>query len=164
MAERPGRVGQPAERDRNVIKAKVERSETGQRWAIGQRAVDNDTRTLIVDRCQHCQYYDRNPSDGSGGKSAHAGQCRRHAPSLSPINPKTYMIEGVWPTVRDEDWCGEFKLGGRRVDTQRADALIGSIPNGAPTVVPRVGGLTSAPSSIGSLRAGELGSLRGGDD
>ena len=79
--------------------------------------------------------------------------------SLSPINPKTYMIEGVWPTVRDEDWCGEFKLAAqvRRVDTQRADALIGAINTAAavssvPPSVPRVGSSAAAPLSIGSLR------------
>lgn len=106
-----------------------------------------------MDRCLNCQYFDRNPS--AGGKSAHAGQCRRHAPSLSPINPKTYMIEGVWPTVRDEDWCGEYKLGGRRPDTQRADALIGAIGAATPPAMPRVGGIASAPASIGSLRGGD---------
>jgi hypothetical protein len=107
-----------------------------------------------VDRCLNCQYYDRNPSMGSGAKSAQAGQCRRSAPMLSPVNPKTYMIEGVWPTVRDEDWCGEFRLGTRRGETSRADALIGSIGSLTATV-PRVGAAASAPTAIGSLRGGD---------
>ncbi|MCE7877562.1 MAG: hypothetical protein DYH14_09595 [Betaproteobacteria bacterium PRO3] len=109
-----------------------------------------------MDRCQHCQYYDRNPSGGAGGKSPSAGLCRRHSPSLSPINPKTYLIEGVWPTVRDEDWCGEFKLAARRADAPRADALIGtlaSLPTGAAasaSSLPRFGALPANPASIGS--------------
>lgn len=116
-----------------------------------------------MDRCQHCQYYDRNPSGGSGGKSPNAGLCRRHGPSLSPINPKTYLIEGIWPTVRDEDWCGEFKLAARRGETQRADALIGSLstlapaptPAASPSTLPRFGGQAGSPASIGSLRGGD---------
>lgn len=104
-----------------------------------------------MDRCLHCQYYDRHAASGGGAKSAQAGQCRRNAPMLSPINPKTYMIEGVWPTVRDEDWCGEFKASSRRADTQRADALLGAIGALTPSM-PRVGAAASAPSSIGSLR------------
>lgn len=111
-----------------------------------------------MDRCLNCQYYDRHGANGAGGKSAHAGQCRRNAPQLSPINPKTYMIEGVWPTVRDEDWCGEFKVSAanRRSDTQRADALLGAINTAAassvPQSVPRVGSSAAAPLSIGALR------------
>lgn len=111
-----------------------------------------------MDRCQHCQFYDRNPSAGAGGKSPNAGLCRRHGPSLSPINPKSYAIEGVWPTVRDEDWCGEFRAAARRGDSPRADALIGSmppvVPSGAPqpTTLPRFGAVAANPSSIGSLR------------
>jgi len=116
-----------------------------------------------VDRCQHCQYYERNPSGGAGGKSPNAGLCRRHAPSLSPINPKTYLIEGIWPTVRDEDWCGEFKLAARRGDTQRADALINSLssvppanaPSSTPSTLPRFGAVGASASQIGSIRGGD---------
>jgi hypothetical protein len=112
-----------------------------------------------VDRCQHCQFYERNPSGGGGGKSPNAGLCRRHAPSLSPINPKTYLIEGIWPTVRDEDWCGEFKLAARRGEAQRADALINSLSSvpttQAPASVPRFGTASSSPASIGSGRGGD---------
>lgn len=42
------------------------------------------------------------------------GQCRRCAPLLSPNPSKAYQIEGVWPTVRDDDWCGEWKILPRR--------------------------------------------------
>ena len=42
------------------------------------------------------------------------GQCRRHSPHLSPAGAqKTYMVEGVWPLVRDDDWCGEWHAPAR---------------------------------------------------
>ena len=103
-------------------------------------------------RCLNCHYYDRNPSTGAGGKSANAGQCRRNAPMLSPVNPKTYMIEGVWPTVRDEDWCGEYRAGARRGETSRADALLATLSPALSPTVPRVGPAATAPLSIGALR------------
>jgi len=116
-----------------------------------------------VERCVNCQYYDRHGGNGAGGKASNAGQCRRQAPQLSPINPKTYLIEGVWPTVREEDWCGEFKLTSqRRSDTQRADALLGAIGtaatsaagSGSTSTLPRVGSASATPTSIGVARGG----------
>ena len=104
-----------------------------------------------MDRCLNCHYYDRNPSTGAGGKSANAGQCRRNSPMLSPVNPKTYMIEGVWPTIRDEDWCGEFRASVRRSETSRADALLATLT----PAVPRMGAAAAAPLSIGALRGGD---------
>jgi hypothetical protein len=41
-----------------------------------------------VERCVNCQYYDRHGGNGAGGKASNAGQCRRQAPQLSPINPR----------------------------------------------------------------------------
>jgi hypothetical protein len=118
-----------------------------------------------VERCGQCQYYDRHGGNGAGGKSTHGGQCRRHAPQLSPNTAKNYLIEGVWPTVRDEDWCGEFKASSaaRRSDTQRADALLGAIGTAAAaalaapvpvstSTLPRVGPAAAAPASIGAVR------------
>ena len=120
-----------------------------------------------MERCQNCQYYDRHGGNGAGGKSTNGGQCRRHAPALSPNTAKNYLIEGGWPTVRDEDWCGEFKgsAAQRRPDsTQRADALLGAIGTAAaaamspasssPSTLPRVGASAASPSSIGMVRSG----------
>ena len=78
-----------------------------------------------VERCVTCMYYDRKKT-GADAKSGNAGQCRRSGPSLSPLNQKTYMIEGVWPTVRDDDWCGEWKALQRRVDTSRLGEVFGT--------------------------------------
>ena len=124
-----------------------------------------------MDRCQNCQYYDRHGGTGAAGKSTNGGQCRRHAPQLSPNSAKNYLIEGVWPTVRDEDWCGEFKgsAAQRRADgstTQRADALLGAIGTAAaaamstpsaPSTLPRVGPAAASPSTIGMVRSGTGG-------
>jgi len=72
-----------------------------------------------VEKCQLCQYYDRqNVKSNEGRAATQWGQCRREAPRLHPINAKSYMIEGVWPHVRDDDWCGEWKLAQRRSDSR----------------------------------------------
>ena len=85
-----------------------------------------------MERCVSCRFYDRNHRGGET-KSANAGQCRRAAPALSPINQKTYMIEGVWPTVRDDDWCGEWKALQRRAESSRvSDMLNGALPSSMP--------------------------------
>jgi hypothetical protein len=107
-----------------------------------------------VERCTSCQYYDRNQRNGDA-KSPNAGQCRRAAPMLSPINQKSYMIEGVWPTVRDDDWCGEWKALVRRVDPSRLSevlssplpAMPSSIGTGAPPAMPPM------PPSLVSVQA-----------
>lgn len=70
----------------------------------------------------NCQYYDRQ-ADKSDGKGPAWGQCRRTAPSLSPINAKSYMIEGVWPTVRDDDWCGEWTASNRSPESSATAAM-----------------------------------------
>lgn len=89
-----------------------------------------------MERCTNCQYYDRNKGVAEG-KTGAAGLCRRAAPALSPINQKSYMIEGVWPTVRDDDWCGEWKTPGRRADPARLTEVLGTGPGtpfpGGPT-------------------------------
>jgi hypothetical protein len=98
-----------------------------------------------------CQFYDRKNASGEG-RSPQWGQCRRTSPMLSPMTAKSYMIEGVWPTVRDDDWCGEWKS---QMATRRLGESLGAplAPKGpvVPTV-PRVTPLTSvgAASAIGA--------------
>jgi hypothetical protein len=77
----------------------------------------------IVEKCMVCSYYDRQAGKEADARGVQWGQCRRGAPMLHPINQKSYMIEGVWPHVRDDDWCGEWKAGSRRPDVRAADAL-----------------------------------------
>lgn len=67
-----------------------------------------------MEKCVTCHFYDRRHARDVDGRAARAGQCRRTAPLLSPASTKAYHIEGVWPTVRDDDWCGEWKVLPRR--------------------------------------------------
>ncbi len=77
----------------------------------------------MADRCSGCQYFDRTDARTAEGKSAQWGQCRRHAPALSPVNQKAHMIEGVWPHVRGDDWCGEYKGLAKRLDEELTQLL-----------------------------------------
>jgi hypothetical protein len=61
-----------------------------------------------VEKCLNCQFYDRRCTRPTDGRSAMWGQCRRHPAHLNPVSAKNYMVEGVWPLVRDDDWCGEW--------------------------------------------------------
>jgi hypothetical protein len=122
-----------------------------------------ETEEIAVEKCQVCQYYDRQNVKPSDGKAATQwGQCRREAPMLHPINAKSYMIEGVWPHVRDDDWCGEWKLALRRSDTRVTEVIAdpqapGSSPMSPsmptmPTIPPRVAPL-SMPTSLGASQS-----------
>ena len=70
-----------------------------------------------------CQYYDRQTGKQTDSRGVQWGQCRRSAPMLHPINQKSYMIEGVWPHVRDDDWCGEWKAMLRRTEMRGQDTV-----------------------------------------
>jgi hypothetical protein len=116
-----------------------------------------------MEKCQTCQYYDRKKA--AGGSAPSWGQCRRSAPQLNPINAKSYMIEGVWPTVRDDDWCGEWKLLARRVDSRVAEALNAPLmagPQSLSTPGPRItpltttGGTAAAGGVVGSGHASNV--------
>lgn len=63
-----------------------------------------------VEKCVNCQYYDRRRARPTDGKAPMWGQCRRHSPHLNPVTAKAYVVEGVWPLVRDDDWCGEWHV------------------------------------------------------
>lgn len=67
-----------------------------------------------MEKCVTCHFYDRRSSRAVDGRAARSGQCRKMAPMLSPNASKAYVVEGVWPTVRDDDWCGEWKILPRR--------------------------------------------------
>ena len=72
-------------------------------------------------KCATCNFFDRRNARGVDGRSSRSGQCRHGAPMLSPLTTKTYQIEGVWPTVRDDDWCGEWKAAARRAEQRGSD-------------------------------------------
>jgi len=73
-----------------------------------------------VEKCVACQYYDRNDSH-SENKGTGWGKCRRSVPIVHPVSAKAYMVEGIWPHVRDDDWCGEWTASKRR-DAAHPDA------------------------------------------
>lgn len=101
-----------------------------------------------MDKCVACQYYDRQLGKTTDGKGVMWGQCRRTAPMLHPIVAKSYMIEGVWPHVRDDDWCGEWKQAVRRAEARPVEMV-------AATMMPRGpvgGGVQSRPSGVASLQ------------
>jgi hypothetical protein len=71
----------------------------------------HERRGATVKKCQNCQFYDRKDGRSTDGRTTMWGQCRRHSPQLSPHIPqstKSYVVEGIWPVVRDDDWCGEW--------------------------------------------------------
>ena len=113
-----------------------------------------------MEKCVSCQFYDRKAGkQATDGRAIQWGQCRRTAPMLNPVNAKSYMIEGVWPTVRDDDWCGEWKTQGHRIEPRITESLttplvapppmMPSIPTSVPRVSPLNG--MAAASAIGAL-------------
>ena len=66
-----------------------------------------------MEKCVNCQFYDRRNARPADGRATMWGQCRRDAPHLNPMTTKSYLVEGVWPMVRDNDWCGEWKMVAR---------------------------------------------------
>lgn len=93
-----------------------------------------------MEKCINCQYYDRRAGQPTDGRATMWGPCRRDSPHLNPINTKkSYQVEGVWPLVRDDDWCGEWRAQARVTATPARFA-----PRGveAPLKMP------SAPASV----------------
>lgn len=74
-----------------------------------------------MEKCVGCQYYDREEAHAQD-KGVRWGKCRRTGPIAHPVSAKSYMVEGVWPSVRDDDWCGEWAASKRRPDTAAIDA------------------------------------------
>lgn len=62
-----------------------------------------------MSQCLTCQFYDRKSARAADARGLQWGLCRRDAPQLNTGNAKTHAIEGVWPTVRDDDWCGQWE-------------------------------------------------------
>ena len=95
-------------------------------------------------KCVACQYYDRNQAQSDSDSTQRWGQCRRSVPTLSPASVKGYMIEGVWPHVRDDDWCGEW-IAAERSEPQVKHAVDSLMQGGPPAV--RVPLMTPSPAS-----------------
>jgi hypothetical protein len=96
----------------------------------------------IVDKCIGCNFYDRQLNNQTDSRGIQWGQCRRSAPMLHPINQKSFMIEGVWPHVRDDDWCGEWKAAAA---VRRADQRSASESKAPGPLLPIAGGASFGP-------------------
>ena len=90
-----------------------------------------------VEKCINCQFYDRRHAKPLDGKAPLWGQCRRHSPRLNPITAKTYVVEGVWPLVRDDDWCGEWKILTRMIEEWIPEVPPVGLEEAPPTVSSR---------------------------
>jgi len=114
---------------------------------------------MTLEKCVACQFYDRNEAHPTD-KGLRWGKCRRTGPIVHPVSAvsnKAYMVEGIWPHVRDDDWCGEWEAKRGRIDSRDADprnllmqtapspARVASLPSGslmmpaADTPAPAVG-------------------------
>ena len=80
-------------------------------------------RCITVSQCLTCQFYDRKSVRAADARGLQWGLCRREAPHLNPSNPKSHAIEGVWPTVRDDDWCGQWQAQ-RKVESGATTAAM----------------------------------------
>lgn len=91
-----------------------------------------------MSQCLTCQFYDRKTVRAADARGLQWGLCRREAPQLSPSNPKSHAIEGVWPTVRDDDWCGQHQAARKAEGVTPAATLVqgGATPAQAPARVP----------------------------
>jgi hypothetical protein len=101
-----------------------------------------------VEKCIGCQFYDRQLNNQPDSRGLNWGQCRRTSPMLHPVNQKSFMIEGVWPHVRDDDWCGEWKAAAaRRAESRPAE----TVPPGP--LLPIAGGQQFGPRPAAVARA-----------
>ncbi len=92
-----------------------------------------------MSKCVSCQYYDRKSARAGESRGLQWGLCRRDAPRLNPVNPKMHAIEGVWPTVRDDDWCGRWHAQVRHAAEPAGNGTGAAITQMPPTLgsVPR---------------------------
>ncbi len=91
-----------------------------------------------MSQCVHCHFYDRKSARASDARGLQWGLCRRDAPHLNPVNAKMHTIEGVWPTVRDDDWCGQWQAQRRRNGEAAAVAPVAGKPVTATEIVAAV--------------------------
>jgi hypothetical protein len=91
-----------------------------------------------LEKCVACHYYDRNIAKVEE-KGVRWGQCRRNVPVVHPVTAKAYMVEGIWPHVRDDDWCGEWVAIKRKSDMALPDPRNLMLQPSAPTPIRTAG-------------------------
>jgi hypothetical protein len=80
----------------------------------------NEGETTMT-RCVGCRFYDRDERASADGGNLRWGSCRRSVPTLHPAPGRTVSSQGVWPRVRDDDWCGAWEA--RQTAVEPAVAL-----------------------------------------
>lgn len=70
---------------------------------------------------------------------------------LHPINAKSFMIEGVWPHVREDDWCGEWKARTQQNDVRGSQNLPAAVLT--TTNLPAMPAVTTRPGAMSVVRA-----------
>ena len=105
-----------------------------------------------VEQCLNCEFYDRRNARPTDGRGAMRGQCRRHSPHLNPLSAKRYLVEGVWPLVHDDDWCGEWRAP-THVSMSRARFAPGidEVPATATAGIPAVADRISAGGAVAAV-------------
>jgi len=73
-----------------------------------------------LEKCVACQFYDRHDAELEDN-GVRWGKCRRTGPIVHPVSAKTYMVEGIWPHVRDDDWCGDWVAMKRKLEGPSTD-------------------------------------------
>lgn len=89
-------------------------------------------------RCVGCRFYDRNERASADGGDLRWGRCRRSVPTLHSIQGRAFSGEGVWPRVRDDDWCGAWETRETRVEPAAlpADSLLAAASRRGETQLP----------------------------
>ncbi|HKU85901.1 MAG TPA: hypothetical protein VJV77_06130 [Casimicrobiaceae bacterium] len=104
-------------------------------------------------KCVACQFYDRNDLE-TQENGVRWGKCRRTGPIVHPLSAKSYLVEGVWPNVRDDDWCGEWVLANRGLDATAIAAMNSLMqpapasPRLSPAALPAMAAATTARPAI----------------
>lgn len=69
----------------------------------------------MEESCKTCRFYQ--PHKKGNGADLEVGFCRRYAPRhVSGVG--TGYEEILWPTVTEDDWCGEYEMWRRRLVLQ----------------------------------------------
>ena len=71
----------------------------------------------MKDKCKTCRYWERVERSLlklgiSDSKDHTIGECRRHPPTVYPLDKDRKHIDRLnrFPTVEEDCWCGEFEL------------------------------------------------------
>ena len=85
---------------------------------------------MKTDLCETCRYFEKSQGDPIGSWDVPYGSCRRGPPVLDPRYHKSPAHDDgnmvmcpenwVWPAVRVDEWCGEYR--NRNTATQKLDA------------------------------------------